>query len=251
MKIKILIIFLVLWILKIDNANSQSITIAAAADLRYALNEIKLEFLKKNPNVKIDIIYGSSGNLYQQIINKAPYDIYFSADIVFPKKIDSLKLCSTKPKLYAIGFLVLWTSKLDITKGINLLLDDKVKKIAIANPKHAPYGKRAIEFLKYYNFFESVKNKFVEGENISQAAQFVLTGNVEVGIIALSIALSPEMSNKGKYILLDEKSYSPLEQSYVVLKNSEKKADVMKFYNYIETAEAKKILSKYGFKLPN
>ena len=243
-------IFLILFIVNINVIYSQTVTIAAAADLRYALNDIKIEFLKSNPNVKVDIIYGSSGNLYQQIVNKAPYDIFFSADIIFPKKLDSLKLCSTKPKLYAIGFLVLWTSKLDTSKGINLLLDNKVKKIAIANPKHAPYGIRAIEFLKYYKFYQTVSNKLVEGENISQAAQFALSGNAEIGLIALSLALSPEMMSKGNYILLNENSYSALEQSYVVLKDAETKANVMKFYNFIGTNEARKIFTKYGFRLP-
>lgn len=214
------------------------------------MDELIKDFNKANPSLKIEIIYGSSGNLYQQIVNQAPFDMFFSADIAYPKKLDSLKLIAGKPKLYAIGHLVLWSSKIDVSKGMEILKNSNVKKIAIANPKFAPYGKRAIECLKYYKTNDLVKDKIVEGENVSQAAQFVLTGNAEVGIIALSLALSPEMSSKGNYFLIDEKSYSTLEQAYIILKKSEKNKDVIKFAQYIESANAKKILTKYGFKLP-
>lgn len=229
---------------------SQVITVAAASDLQYALEDIKAAFNKVNPEIKVDIIYGSSGNLYQQLVNKAPFDMYFSADILFPNKLDSLKLSATKPKLYATGFLVIWTSKIDTSLGLRLFTSNEVVNIAIASPKHAPYGKRAIEFLKYYHLYDSVKNKLVEGENISQTAQFVLSGNAEAGIIALSLALSPSMQNAGKYILIDEKSHSPLEQAYIIVKNSETKPEVLSFYDFVDTELARTIFTKYGFRLP-
>jgi len=238
-------------LIAISNLSAQTITIAAAADLRFVMDEMTNEFKKSNPNIKIDIIYGSSGNLYQQIVNQAPFNIFFSADIFYPEKLESLNLAGSKPKLYAIGHLVMWSAKLDMSKGIEILKSNNVKKIAIANPKVAPYGKRAIECLKYYNIDNQVKDKIVEGENVSQAAQFVLTGNAEVGLIALSLALSPEMKTIGKYFSIDEKSYSKLEQAYVIIKKSETNKAVVKFTQFIETEKARKLFGKYGFRLPN
>jgi len=244
---KLLLLLLVAALVKI---NAQSITIAAAADLRYALDDITKLYNINHQDVKIDLIYGSSGNLFQQISNQAPYDIFFSADISFPAKLDSLKLTSGKPILYAIGRIVLWSSTKDVSKGLDVLTSRDVKIISIANPVHAPYGTRAVESLKYYNIYDKIKDKIVKGDNVSQAAQFVLTGNAEVGIIALSLALSPQMTAKGKYFMIDEKSYAKMEQAYVILKKSEKKKELLDFVKFLETKKVKDILSKYGFKLP-
>lgn len=232
------------------NLSAQSITIAAAADLRYALDEVINRYKLQNPNSKIDVIYGASGNLYQQITNKAPFDIFFSADNNYPLKLSEGGLISGTPKLYAIGHLVLWSANKDISKGIYSLKSKEIKKVSLANPEVAPYGKRAIECLKYYKLDEIIKEKIVKGDNVSQAAQFVLTGNADAGLIALSLALSKEMKGKGKYVLLDEKSYSKLEQSYVLLKQGEKNPDAVKFIKYIDSKAVKDIFAKYGFKLP-
>lgn len=232
------------------NLSAQSITIAAAADLRYALDEVINRYKLQNPNSKIDVIYGASGNLYQQITNKAPFDIFFSADNNYPLKLAEGGLISGTPKLYAIGHLVLWSANKDISKGIYSLKSKEIKKMSLANPEVAPYGKRAIECLKYYKLDEIIKEKIVKGDNVSQAAQFVLTGNADAGLIALSLALSKEMKGKGKYVLLDEKSYSKLEQSYVLLKQGEKNPDAVKFIKYIDSKAVKDIFAKYGFKLP-
>ncbi|MDR3667832.1 MAG: molybdate ABC transporter substrate-binding protein [Ignavibacteriaceae bacterium] len=244
---KLLLLIFVAALVKI---NAQSITIAAAADLRYALDDITKLYKENHQDVKIDAIYGSSGNLFQQISNQAPYDLFFSADLSFANKLDSLKLTSGKPTIYAVGHLVLWSSTKDVSKGLDILKSNDIKKISIANPVVAPYGKRAVETLNYYKLYDIIKDKIVKGDNVSQAAQFVLTGNAEVGIIALSLALSPEMSSKGKYFLIDEKSYSKLEQAYVVLKKSEKKKELLDFVKFLGTKKVKDIFSKYGFKLP-
>ena len=237
-------------LISISSIFSQPISIAAAADLRFAMNELTNEFTKANPDIKIDVIYGSSGNLYQQIVNRAPFDIFFSADVAYPKKLDSLKLTESKPKLYAIGHLVLWSSTLDVTKGINFLCDNSIKRIAIANPAVAPYGKRAVECLNYYKLYDKILTKIVRGENVSQTAQFVLTGNADIGIIALSLALSPEMMSNGKYFIIDEKSYSKLEQSYVIIKKNEANNAILKFIQFVESEQARKIFDKFGFNLP-
>jgi molybdate transport system substrate-binding protein len=144
----------------------------------------------------------------------------------------------------------MWSAAKDVSKGLDLLKSEDVKKISIANPEVAPYGKRAVETLKYYKLYDIIKDKIVKGDNVSQAAQFVLTGNADVGIFALSLALSSEMSSKGKYYLIDEKSYSKLEQAYVILKRSEKKKELLGFVKFLETKNVKDIFSKYGFKLP-
>jgi molybdate transport system substrate-binding protein len=244
---KLLLLILFAALVKI---NAQSITIAAAADLRNALGDITKLYNEKHPDVKVDVIFGSSGNLYQQITNQAPFDLFFSADVSFAAKLDSLKLTSGKPIIYAVGHLVLWSATKDVSKGLDLLKSDEIKKISIANPEVAPYGKRAVESLNYYKLYDIIKDKIVKGDNVSQAAQFVLTGNAEVGLIALSLAFSPEMSAKGKYFLIDEKSYSNLEQAYVIMKKSEKKKDVLDFVKFIGTQKVKDIFNKYGFKLP-
>ncbi len=250
MHMKRILLVLTVFLLSTSILPAQKITIAAAADLRFVLDEVSNEFQKSNPGIKVDIIYGSSGNLYQQIVNQAPFNIFFSADISFPKKLDSMNLAGSKPKLYAIGHLVLWSSTLDVSKGIEILNNPDIKKISIANPRVAPYGKRAVECLKYYSLYDKIKDKIVEGENVSQAAQFVLTGNAELGLIALSLALSPEMSSKGKYFILDGKSHSKLEQAYVIIKNSETDKDVLNFVQFIESEKVRVLFGKYGFKLP-
>jgi molybdate transport system substrate-binding protein len=244
---KILLVLLLTALVKI---NAQSITIAAAADLRNALDDITKLYKEKHQELKVDVIYGSSGSLYQQISNQAPFDLFFSADVSFATKLDSLKLTSGKPKIYSVGHLVLWSMTKDVSKGLDILKYDDIKKISIANPVVAPYGKRAVESLQYYKLYDIIKDKIVKGDNVSQAAQFVLTGNAEVGLIALSLALSPEMTAKGKYFLIDEKSYSKLEQAYVILKKSEKKKELIDFVKFLDTKKVKDIFNKYGFKLP-
>lgn len=230
---------------------AQKITIAAAADLRFALTELKSEYQKENKNVELDLVFGSSGNLFTQISNSAPFDLFFSADSDYPAKLVAKGLVRGVPKVYAIGHLVLFSSSLDVSKGLQLLSSTGVKKIAVANPDVAPYGKRAIEALKYYGLYESINSKIVKGENVAQAAQFVLTGNADCGLIAQSLALSPEMVSKGKFYTIDEKSYSKLEQSYVVLKQTKFAKEIDAFLNFINSSKGKAIFVKFGFTLPN
>lgn len=230
---------------------AQTIKIAAAADLRYAMDEIVKTYKNAKPNLNIDVVYGSSGNAYTQITNGAPFDIYFSADISYPKKLKEAKLTLTEPKLYAIGRIVLWSETLDISKGISILSEKPNIKIATANPEHAPYGQRAVEALKFYKVYDKVEKQLIFGENISQAAQFCLTGNAEVGLLALSLVLSPTMTSKGKYFLIDEKSHSPLKQAYVILKHAKGNKEAYAFVNFISSKTARAIFEKYGFTIPS
>jgi len=229
-------------------AYSQQISIAAAADLRYAMDEIAIAYKQQNPNIKIQVTYGSSGKFYQQLVNNAPFDVFFSADMLYAQKLYEQGKTMTPPKLYAYGYIVVWSNKIDPSGGIPTLINPSIKKIAIATPAHAPYGKRAEECLIYYNVYDKVKRKLVFAENIAQTAQFVQSGNAEIGIIALSLALSPALQKTGRYYLIDQKSYTPLKQAYVVLKN--KNAAVSDFVNFIATPLARNLLKKYGFSIP-
>ncbi|MEK7434497.1 MAG: molybdate ABC transporter substrate-binding protein [Cyanobacteriota bacterium] len=227
-----------------------SLKIIAASDLRYAMNEIINEFKLKNKNTKIDVIYASSGNAFSQISSNAPYDIFFSADIKYTEQLKEKGLAITKPKLYGIGQIVLWSKKIDISKKDMFFLNtDEIKKIAIANPKHAPYGKKAIESLKYYKLFDKIEKKLIYGENISQSTQFVDTGNAEICITAFSLLSSANMKNKGYFFVIPEKSYSPLKQGYILLKNAQDNKLAKSFYDFIDSIEVKNILKKYGFKV--
>lgn len=230
---------------------AQTLTIAAAADLRYAMEEVVKSYKQQNPSIDIQVNYGSSGTAFQQISNGAPYDLFFSADILYPQKLEELGLTYSKPKLYAIGYIVLWSSKIDLSVGMKALLNGQITKIAIANPEHAPYGKRAEESLKFFNLYDQVKSKLIFGENISQAAQFVYSGNAEIGILALSLACSPTMKEKGKYMLIDDQSHSPLKQAYVILKRSTVKDKALSFAKFVASPKARLIFQSYGFKLPS
>lgn len=225
------------------------ITIVAASDLRYALDSLVNSFKKDNPGSEVKVIYGSSGKLFEQISNEAPFDLFFSADISFPQKLKEKGLAISEVTPYGIGRIVLWSKKTDPNKNqMNSLLDPSINKIAIADPTHAPYGARAEESLKYYQLYDKVKSKLVFGENISQAAQFVSTGAADIGIIALSIALSPNVQKEGgKYYLIPEESHTKLEQAFVVLKHAEGNQLAASFAKYVSTKPAKDILRFYGF----
>jgi molybdate transport system substrate-binding protein len=245
---KNLIIILVLFISV--SVQAQTVKIAAAADLRYAMDEVVKEFKKGNSGADIEVIYGSSGNAFTQISNGAPFDMYFSADIMYPQKLKEAGLTLNEPKLYAIGRIVLWSEILDVSKGLSILAEKPKIKIATANPEHAPYGLRSVEALKFYKLYEKVEKQLIFGENISQAAQFCLTGNADAGLIALSLVLSPSMSGQGKYFLIDEKSHRPLEQAYVILNHAKENNTVFAFAEFISGTAARNIFEKYGFTLP-
>lgn len=231
------------------NIQTQKVSIAAASDLKFALDSVISVFQKQYSSQKIEVIYGSSGKFFEQIQYDAPFDLYFSADVSYPQKLKEEGFAISEVKIYGIGRIVIWSKKLDPNiKKMNSLLNTNLNKIAIANPDHAPYGERAQESMIYYKIYERVKNKFVLGENISQAAQFVQLGAADIGIVALSIALSPNMQKEGgKYYVIPEESHKPLEQGYVILKHAKNNPDVVKFYDFMATPKAVAILAHFGF----
>ena len=209
------------------------ILIAAASDLNFAMNKICHDFEKAHPGVKVEVSYGSSGNFYAQIKQGAPYDIFFSADASYPALLEEEGFAvKDQKRLYAVGRIVLWIPKksvLNPRRGLNIILEPGLKKLAIANPKHAPYGRAAEESLRYYGLWDKVQGKLVFGENISQTAQFVQTGAADAGIIAMSLAISPGMADRGSYWIIPTESYSRLEQVYTVLQRGKDKSSVKAF----------------------
>ena len=230
-----------------------TITVAAASDLRDAMNEIAANF-EKATGCSVLVSTGSSGNFLSQIENGAPFDVFFSADITYPKKLEAEGLASPgSTYLYAVGQIVLWVgndSRLDIGKGFSVLRDPGIRKIAIANPQHAPYGRAAEEALRNDGIYDVIKDRLVFGENISQAAQFVESGNADAGILALSLAVSPEMKDKGRFWRVSENLYAPIEQGVVVIRASRNPQGAQALLDFIKTPATAALLERYGFVLP-
>jgi molybdate transport system substrate-binding protein len=231
----------------------QEIVVAAAADMNAALPQIVAGYTKKTGE-SVKLSFGSSGNLTNQIRNGAPFDVFFSADEEYPRQLIVEGLAS-KDTLYryAVGRLVLWVpnnSPLDLTKlGIKALLEVSVGKISIANPNTAPYGRAAEAALRHFQIYDQVAGRLVLGENVSQAAQFVESGNAQAGLIALSHALAPAMKNKGRYWPIPLDAYPALNQAAVVLSRSKRQDAARKFLEYLRTPEATSLLADYGFNL--
>jgi molybdate transport system substrate-binding protein len=244
----------IMLLLSLSCAAAEEITVAAAADLSTALPEIVATYTKKTGQT-VRLSFGSSGNLVNQIRNGAPFDIFFSADEEYPKQLiaDGLAFKDTLYR-YAVGQLVLFApsdSPLDLSKlGMNALLDPSVKKISIANPAHAPYGRAAEAALKHFAIYDQVAAKLVFGENVSQAAQFVESGNAQAGLIALSHALAPAMKDKGRYWIVPPDSYPALNQAAVVLSRSKQKDAARRFLVFLRSPDATSLLTSYGFSLP-
>jgi molybdate transport system substrate-binding protein len=234
-------------------ARAKEITVAAASDLTFAFQEIARMF-QIDTGTAVKLSFGSSGNFFSQIQNGAPFDLFFSADISYPQKLEEQGL--TVPGtlyMYGMGKIVLWApndSRFEVSRGLPVLLDPKVRKIAIANPEHAPYGRAAVAAMQHEKVYEAVKDKLVFGENISQAAQFVESGNADAGIIALSLALAPAMRDKGKYFEISISSYPPLMQAAVIPKSSQQKQAAREFLEYLKKQEIVDLMRRYGFATP-
>ena len=237
----------------IASAQGPDIRVAAAADLQFAMSALAAQY-EKQTGAKLEVVYGSSGNFFSQIQNGAPFDIFFSADVNYPRKLEAAGLAEPGTLYqYAVGRIAIWApsdSKLDIAKRQwNALLDASVQKIAVANPEHAPYGRAAVAALRKAGVYEQVKTKLVYGENISQAAQFVQSGSAEAGIVALSLAVSPAMKDGHRWEIPAE-MHAPIEQAAIVLKNAKNKAAARKFLDFVKNDTGRATLAKYGFTFP-
>lgn len=239
-----------LWlVVMVRPALAQSpIRIAAASDLKFALDSIIAAY--GNADKSLLVTYGSSGKLSEQIANGAPFHLFFSADIVYPSRLRERGLTASEIMVYGRGRLVLWKLKSKKELTVESLSSNSVGKIAIANPRHAPYGQRAVEALKHYGVYDAVLKNLVYGENVSQAAQFVFSGSADAGVIALSLALSPGMKEKGDYILIPEDAHTRMDQGYVVLKNAPSNEILKSFLTFLESEKAHAIFVHFGFREP-
>lgn len=227
--------------------------IAAAADLKFAMQDISAQF-EKQTGVKVDVTYGSSGNFFSQIQSGAPFDLFFSADMEYPRKLEAEGLGEPGTLFeYGVGRIVIWTpadAKVDVAKdGWKALLESAVQRVAIANPEHAPYGRAAVAALQKAGIYARVQSKLVYGENISQAAQFVQSGNAQAGILAKSLALSPAMRG-GKQWEIPPDTYPAIEQGAVLLKSAQNKSDALTFLEFIKSKKGRAILEKFGLATP-
>jgi molybdate transport system substrate-binding protein len=231
-----------------------TVSITAASDLQYCMKDIVVAFEAKNPGEKVKLVFGSSGKAFSQIEAGAPYDMYFAADVAYPEKLRKDGFAISDPKPYAIGRMTLWVTKasgLDPGKGIELLSDPRIKKIAIADPAHAPYGRIAVEVMKHYKVYDKVEKKLVLGTNIQQTAQFVQTGAADAGFIAYSLALAPILAKEGKYLLFPASAHKEIVQAYVLLKPASNNQTAKRFEAFAGNQQARAIFKRYGFKLPN
>lgn len=227
------------------------ITTAAAADLRYALNAVIATYHQRHPQDTIEVTYGSSGKLLAQIEQGAPFELFFSADSEYPKQLVAAGGASGEPVPYALGHIVIWSASVDASRlTVAELAKPSFGRIAIANPEHAPYGKRAEQALRAAGVWDAVQSRLVYGENIAQTAQFILSGNARVGIIAQSLVLDPKMAKRGSYAIIPSSLYPPLLQSFVVTRRGADSALAHDFAKYVQAADARAVLSRYGFGLP-
>ncbi|MFV7789336.1 molybdate ABC transporter substrate-binding protein [Aliarcobacter lanthieri] len=227
-----------------------TVNIAVAANVSYAINDLIAEFNKTNPDTKIEVVLGASGKFTAQIQNGAPFDIFMSADMKFPETLYKEKLTATEPVVYAQGSLAMLSAKeIDFSKGIEVVINDNIKKVAIANPKTAPYGTAAIEALKNANILDKVESKFVYAESISQAVTYALTA-ADIGFIAKSLLYEDKMAKYKEnvhWVSVDPKLYTPIDQGIVVLNKAKDNAEAKAFYEFILSDKAKEIFKNFGY----
>lgn len=233
-----------------QNIDAQDLAVAAAANVRFALEDIEKAFEAKT-KLKVEINYSSSGKLSTQITQGAPFDVFVSADEEYPQGLQKAGMTANAPKVYALGTLVLWSTQPELvlkTDG-KILLDARVNKIAVATPRTAPYGRAAIEWLKKKGLYTKVESKLVYGESIAQTSQYILAGACEVGLTAKSMVMAEEMRGKGKWVDIDPKYHEPIRQAAVITSYGQKQHPEAsrKFFDFLFSAEAKRIWKKYGY----
>jgi len=242
------IIFSIAFTLVIISVSAQKVNVAAAANLRYVMEEIKTAYLKQYPKAKINLTFGSSGTLVQQISNGASFDFFMAADNEFPLKLKAKGLTVGAMEVYAYGKLALYSTTIDVSKsGLTALKNISVKKIAVANPLTAPYGDRSMELLKKQGLYDALQDKIVIADNISAAAQYAFTSNTELGFIAYSFALSPDMAGKGYCYIIPQNLYKPIEQACILIKTPVLNTETVKFKKFVLSAAMKPVWEKYGY----
>ena len=231
--------------------NSEKLTVAAAANLRFVLEELAVDFERQN-SVDLAITFASSGKLCSQIINGAPFDVFLSANMKFPQALYTEGATKKEPRVYALGTLVMWSTKVeDLSSGLQRLMDDDISKIAIASDRNAPYGSAALEALRASAIFEKIKSKLVYGESVSQVNQYVLSESVDIGLTNKSVVLG-KAKGQGVWKNVDPSLYPRIEQGVVITNYGEQHhpEGCQVFLNYLFTESAQEILVKYGYLAP-
>lgn len=225
----------------------QQMTLAAASSLRPTLDHLVQAYQALHPQHQVSVIYGASGRITAQILNGAPFDFFMSADMEFPQRLAEEGAATSAPQVYANGRIVLWSANFDASQmTLENLADDHIGRVAIAQPNVAPYGQRAREAMQAVGVWEAVENKLVFGENISQVAQMAQSGAADAGLIALSLALQPELANRGFY-LIDERLHQPLEQGFVITRRGSGNEVAAAFAQFLSTPAARAVFRDNGF----
>ena len=237
-----------------DRTKTHQVRVAAASDLRFALNELARRF-EADHDVKVTASYGSSGTFYTQLLNQAPFDLFLSADLEYPRQLAARGLTIDGTEFqYAVGRLVVWTrrsSGLDLeAAGLRTLADPAVAHVAIANPAHAPYGRAAVAAMQSAAVYDAVRQKLVFGENVEQALQFAQSGAADAGIVALSLALAPPVKDQGRYVIVPLETYPRITQGGIILRWAADVDSARALRAFIIGAEGRAVLKRYGFFLP-
>jgi molybdate transport system substrate-binding protein len=230
-----------------------TVTIAAASDLIFCLDALNAEFKTQHPGARLKTSTGSSGNFFAQIQRGAPFDVFLSADAIYPKRLaESGHAAADSLTRYALGRIVLWTARADlaVTNGLTVLTNALVRRLAIANPAHAPYGRAAQAALERAGLWDAVRRKVVLGENVTQAAQFVQTGNADAGLVSLSLVLAPKLKDTGRWWLIPEEAHPLLEQAAVLTRRGETNALAKVYLDFLRSESAASIFERFGFRLP-
>lgn len=252
MKRRSIIFFFLFALLLPMRAFAADLTVAVAANVQYAFEELKQVF-EKETGITVEGVIGSSGKFTAQIENGAPFDVFLSADMDYPRALETEGLAYNAPRIYAHGSLVIWTMRdVDLSRGLSVLADESIKKIAIASPKTAPYGRQAVNAMKFYGLYPQAQGKLVYGESIAQANQFITTRAVDLGITAKSVVLAPNMKGQGTWAEIDQKSYEPIAQGAVILKRAQKRNldAAEKFFDFLFSGNAQAVFKKHGYAPP-
>ena len=226
---------------------SSKLVIATAANMQFAMEALTQKFTEKT-HIICELATSSSGKLTAQIKEGAPYDLFVSANMKYPQELFSHGYAKSAPKIYAYGQLVLWTTIADLEPSIDVLTQEHINHIALANPKSAPYGSAAIEVLQHYNITPQVEQKLVYGESIAQTNQFMMSKSAEIGFTAMAVVRSPKIKGVGKWKILDSDFHSPIAQGAILIKNEqESNTAAEQFYNFLFSDSAIEILKAYGY----
>ena len=241
------LVFSLLFFLACNTDKPDRLTIATAANVQFAMSELTALFTAET-GIETEVILSSSGKLTAQIMQGAPYDLFLSANMKYPLELEKNGKTTEKPQVYAYGGLVIWSLDTSIELSLSILTSPEIRKIAIANPKTAPYGEAALSFFKHLNIDEQVREKLVYGESIAQTNQFIISGAAELGLTAKSVVRSPEMEERGQWLEVPPEMYQPIAQGLAIV-NPDREKDAKAFLNFLSSESAQKILVDYGYRL--